>query len=501
MTAAIVGIDVGTTACKGLLLGPDGAVLAEASVPQPHFAPQPGWAEADADAWWANACAVTRELLAAVPGVEPRGVGVAGMLPALLLLDDQGQPLRRSIQQNDARTASQIDAMRAETDEATYLSRTGSPISQQSIGPRLRWLREHEPALVARAAHICGSYDYATYRLTGTLGIERNWALESGLYDLHIADWADDLLALGGVERGWLPPLRWPTDLIGAVTPGAAASSGLPAGTPVCAGSADHIASALATGCLDEGDLLLKIGGSADILYATARGEPHPQLFLDYHDAPGRFILNGCMASGGSLLQWFVGQFCRDVPGPNPFAGLDAEAAAIPPGCDGLTMLPYVLGEKTPIFDPAARGVLSGLTLAHTRAHVYRAILESFAFGFRHHLDVLREAGHSPRRAMISDGGARSPLWRQIVADALGLAVTWCDHASGGALGAALVAGVAVGAWDWSLARAVARPRGMAEPNPLTIPAYDDAYHAYRALYPAMRDFFRLAHREERTRP
>jgi xylulokinase len=343
---------------------------------------------------------------------------------------------------------------------------------------------------MARVARICGSYDYVTYRLTGALGIERNWALESGLYDLDTADWADDLLDLGMVERGWLPPLRWPTEIVGAVTPGAARASGLPAGTPVCAGSADHIASALATGCLEEGDLLLKIGGSADILYTTARGEPHPQLFLDYHDVPGRFVINGCMASGGTLLQWFVEQFCRDVPGPNPYATLDAEAVAVPAGCEGLTVLPYVLGEKTPLFDPAARGVLSGFTLAHTRVHVYRAILEAFAFGFRHHLDVLREAGHAPRRALISDGGARSALWRQIVADVLGLAVTWCDHPSGGALGAALVAGVSVGAWDWEMARRVAQPRGTAEPGEATAGAYARAYRAYRELYPALKGFF-----------
>jgi xylulokinase len=491
MTAAIVGIDVGTTACKGLLLGLDGAVLAEASAPQPQFAPKPGWAEADAGAWWTSACAVTRELLARAPGVEVRCVGVAGMLPALLLLDGAGEPLRRSIQQNDARTGAEIDAMRAATDQAAFLARTGSLVSQQSIGPRVRWLRAHEPDLIARVAHICGSYDYVTYRLTGELGIERNWALESGLYDLGTAEWADDLLALGMVERGWLPPLRWPTEIAGAVTPAAAAMSGLPAGTPVCAGSADHIASALATGCLEEGDLLLKIGGSADILYTTARGEPHPQLFLDYHNVPGRFVINGCMASGGSLLHWFVAHFCRDVPGPNPYAVLDAEAAAVPPGCEGLTVLPYVLGEKTPVFDPVARGVLSGFTLAHTRAHVYRAILEAFAFGFRHHLDVLREAGHAPRRALISDGGARSALWRQIVADVLGLAVTWCDYPWGGALGAAIVAGVSVGAWDWEMARRVAQPRGTAEPDRAAAALYGRAYRAYRELYPALREYFR----------
>jgi xylulokinase len=428
-------------------------------------------------------------LMAQAPGVAVRGVGVAGMVPALLLLDERGEPVRRSIQQNDARTGPEIAAMRAEADTVAFLARTGSPISQQSIGPRVRWLRAHEPDAIARTAHLCGSYDYVTSRLTGALGIERNWALESGLYDLGTEEWADDFLALGAVERAWLPPLRWPTDIVGAVTPEASAASELPEGAPVCAGSADHIASALATGSVHAGDLLLKIGGSGDVLFCTERGEPHPLLFLDYHDVPGRFILNGCMASGGSLLRWFVAQFCRDLAGPDAYAALDREAA-IPPGAEGLTLLPYVLGEKTPIFDPAARGVLAGFTLAHTRAHIYRAILEAVAYGFRHHLDVLRERGYVPRRAVISDGGARSSLWRQIVADVLGMPVSWCDHASGGALGAALVAGVAMGVWGWEMAESVARPRGVAMPNPATRAAYDDAYRAYRMLYPALLPFF-----------
>jgi xylulokinase len=490
MIEALVGIDVGTTACKGMLLAPEGTVLAEASVPQPEYAPHPGWAEADAGAWWENACAVSRRLIAQSPEVTIRGVGVTGMVPALLLLDGAGEPVRRSIQQNDARAGAEITAMQTETETAAFLARTGSPISQQSIGPRIRWLRAHEPDTIARTARCCGSYDYVTYRLTGSFGIERNWALESGLYDLATGDWADDLCALGGVERGWLPPVRQPTEIVGRVTATAAATSGLPAGTPVCAGSADHVASALATGCVTAGDLLLKIGGSGDILFCTDRGTPHPALFLDYHDVPGRFLLNGCMASGGSLLRWYVAQFCRELTGTDPYTVLDAEAAAMPPGAEGLTLLPYVLGEKTPIFDPAARGVLAGFTLAHTRAHVYRAILEAVVYGFRHHLDVLAEGGHTPRRAVISDGGARSPLWRQIVADIIGMPVTWCDHASGGALGAALVAGVATGRWDWTMAETVARPRGTAYTDPTTRAAYDNGYSAYRALYPTLVPFF-----------
>jgi xylulokinase len=231
------------------------------------------------------------------------------------------------------------------------------------------------------------------------------------------------------------------------------------------------------------------------VLFCTERGEPHPLLFLDYHDVPGRFLLNGCMASGGSLLRWYVAQFCRDLTGPDAYATLDAEAADVPPGAEGLTLLPYVLGEKTPIFDPAARGVLTGFTLAHTRAHVYRAILEAVAYGFRHHLDVLRERGYVPRRAMISDGGARSSLWRQIVANVIGMPVTWCDHAAGGALGAAIVAGVATGAWGWEIARTVARPRGTVEPDAATRAACNDAYAAYRTLYPTIAPFFDRASR------
>ncbi|MCL4562026.1 MAG: FGGY-family carbohydrate kinase, partial [Chloroflexi bacterium] len=278
-------------------------------------------------------------------------------------------------------------------------------------------LRKNEPDCIRRVAHLMGSYDFIVYRLTGAASSERNWALESGLFDYHREAWDEDLLRLGKIDYDWLGEVHWPSDIVGEVTPQAGRLTGLAAGTPVVAGSADHIASAFSAGVKDEGDLLVKLGGAGDILFCLDKAESDPRLFLDYHVIPGKFLINGCMASSGSLIRWFRDQFASELDYPI----LDAEAAHLPAGADGLVLLPYFLGEKTPLNDPLARGTLVGLTLSHTRAHVYRAILEGIAYGFNHHLVVLAEHGHIPVRTRLTNGGAHSSLWRQITADVLGL--------------------------------------------------------------------------------
>jgi sugar (pentulose or hexulose) kinase len=209
--------------------------------------------------------------------------------------------------------------------------------------------------------------------------------------------------------------VRAPHEVVGEVTRGAARETGLSAGTPVVAGSADHVAAALAAQAAP-GEVVLKIGGAGDVLFAVDRFAPDPRLYIDYHDVPGLFLLNGCMATSGSLVKWLAAECARELgAGEDAYARLDAEAAATPAGSDGLVALPYFLGEKTPLFDPVARGVFFGLTLSHRRGHLHRALLEGVAYGFRHHVEVLEAGGHRIAGVRIMDGGARSALWRQIM--------------------------------------------------------------------------------------
>ena len=273
MPAYLLGIDVGTTATKMILIDERGRIAAEASRPSTLMAPQSTWAEEDPAQWWDNVCALAPVVLgkAGVKATDVAAIGTCGMVPALVVLDAGGALLRPAIMQSDARAVDEIAEQRRLTGEADILARTGSPITQQSIGPKLAWLRKHEPDVMCRAARVMGSYEYVISRLSGTYTIERNWALESGLFDLHTEDWDDSLLQLGGIGRSCLGEVHWPADVIGTVTREAAHASGLAEGTPVVAGSADHVASAFSAGLRRPGDLLVKLGGSGDMLFALDR--------------------------------------------------------------------------------------------------------------------------------------------------------------------------------------------------------------------------------------
>ncbi len=487
--AILLGIDIGTTATKAVLCDTKGHILAEADAPATLHSPQPGWAEEDPEAWWKNIPKIVRQCLqqADLPADSITAIGVSGMVPTVILIDAHGRVLRPSIQQNDARAYLEIEELKGKLNEADILRRTGSAITQQSIGPKLLWLRRHEPEVMRHARHVMGSYDFIAYRLTGQLSIERNWALESGLFDLHEEDWDDTLLELATIDRGWLGPVHWAYEVIGTVTRSAAEFTGLAEGIPVVAGSADHIASAFSAGLTKKGDLLIKLGGAGDILYCLDQVIVDPRLFLDYHVVPGKFLLNGCMAASGSIIKWFRNEFAPQAS----YVDLDREASALGPGAEGLILLPYFLGEKTPIFDPLARGLFLGLTLTHKRAHLYRAILEGISFGFYHHLQVLAELGLTASRARVTNGGSRSLVWKQITADVLGLPLEQIAHHPGSSLGAAFIAGMGTGRFQaWEEIERYINISAVTEPNPEHHARYQQLFTLYRQAYERLKDLF-----------
>lgn len=480
MAKYTLGIDIGTTGLKAVVLDLDHGVVAHAERPHELLSPHPAWAEEDADQWWRTTVSAVQELLRSVPASAIAAIGVSGMVPAMVLLDASGRPVRNSIQQNDARAAAEVDELRASVDVGEFFQITGGVPNQQNVAPRWRWLAHHEPDAVARAAHLIGSYDYITYRLSGQLSLEENWAAESGLYDVTRHAWHASYLQQAGIAREMLPTVRPPTAVVGGVSAEAAQATGLAEGTPVLSGSADHVAAALAAGLTNNGDVLLKFGGAGDILYCADSPEPDPHFYFDYHDIPGLTLINGCMASSGSLVKWFA----RELAGSAEPADLDREAALIGPGAGGIVALPYFLGEKTPIFDPAARGVFAGVMLHHTRAHLYRAVLESVCYGLAHHLALLREAGRPISRVRVADGGTRSGLWMQIAADVTGepLSVVGGDAAS--ALGVAFVAAMGIGlASDWGEIDRFAPTGASYTPQAEAHAAYQQGYTLYRELY------------------
>ena len=476
----LLGIDIGTTSTKVILLDPKEGVVAEAEREAALVSQHAGWAEEDADLWWTNTCELVREL---VQGWAIEAVGVTGMVPCVVLSDRDGRLLRPSIQQNDARAIDEITELRSMFDANRILARTGAPITQQSVAPTLLWLSRHEPDVWSRVALVQGSYDFIASRLTGVAGVECNWAVESGLYDLEQEAWADDVLAAAQIPPAVLPPVRQPLDVAGEVTQEAAAATGLKPGVPVMTGVADHVAAAFAAGVIDEGDLLIKLGGAGDILMATDAPLIDERLFFDLHVVPGKFLPNGCMATSGSLIRWFQ----RELAQGKSLRDLDDEAERVAAGAEGVLALPYFLGEKTPLNDPNARGAFVGLHLGHTTAHLYRAVLEAIAYGFRHHIDVFSELGHKPRRIRVSDGGAKSATWTQIIADVLNMRLEIVGGQGGAAIGAAFVAGMAMGSFsDWRDIERFATVTAVVEPRPTD--AYERGYRAYRSLYPALKE-------------
>ena len=501
MAALVLGIDVGTTSTKVVLADPAAGVVAQASEPVALSSPHPGWAEADPERWWANLGVLVPAVLAAASAAtgtsvtkhDIAAVATTGMVPAVIPVDGAGRPLRRAILQNDARATAEIRELAAALPGLDFVARTGSALTQQSVGPTLLWLARRDPDAWTSAATVQGSYDWLATRLGAAPRVERNWALESGLFELG-ADGAltplhpvlDALASLAGIKPEVVPPVADPGTVIGEVSPRAAAETGLRAGTPIVTGGADHVLSAYAAGLASPGDWLVKLGGAGDILVVSDYPLVDERLYLDAHPVAGRWLPNGCMATSGSLIRWF-----QSASGGAQVAELEAEAIAAGPA--ELICLPYFLGEKSPLHDPDLRGAFLGLHLGHTRGDMYRAILEGIAYGFRHHAEIFTERKVALRStARVSNGGSKSLVWKQILADALGVALEPVLDHPGAALGAALAASVgtgfaatevgpAPGAWA-----AAASVPGMVsigapiEPDPAHAARYAEAYQIYR---------------------
>ena len=485
MEKYVLGIDIGTTSVKTVLLSDDGKMAAEATRGHDLLSLHRNWAEERPDIWWSNAVETVREIGEKIPGCLEKVVciGCSGMVPAIVMLDEQGEPVRNSIQQNDARAVEEIEAVTAALDQTKLYEQTGGTTNQQHIIPRLLWVKNHEPENWAKTRTIMGSYDYILYKLSGTTSLELNWAAESGCYDIHKRCWLSEQLDLFGIDPAWLPKVNDPMEVAAYTSAEMMEVMGLPAGIPIIGGSADHVASTLAAGIIDEGDLLIKFGGAGDILYCTKEPETSPQLFFDYHDVPGRSLINGCMASSGSLVKWLTHDVLRSED-PAILKKLDVEAAQLPPAADGVVVLPYFLGEKTPLFDPNARGIIFGLTLSHTHAHIFRAILESVIYGFKHHIEVIEKMGHRPQQIIATDGGAKSRLWCQIAADVLGQPVKAFPSHPGSALGVAFLAGMQAGLYsDWAEINRFLTEYQVYNPNPEATKVYEKAYQIYRGLY------------------
>ncbi len=488
---------MGTYSSKGVLTGDDGTVLVEAHTPHEMTIPRPGYAEHDADdVWWRDFQILSRRILeqaAADHAIRPdqiAAIGVSGIGPCVLPVDIEGKPLRPAILYGvDGRAQRQIDDLNARIGAEKIRLEAGSDLSSQSAGPKILWIREHEPEIWKRTWKIMTSTTYLVYRLTGAAVIDHYTAAFYGpLYDIRRQRWSDgmgDLIC----PTTMLPELRWTATVAGTVTSEAAALTGLAPGTPVITGTADAGSEAISAGVVSPGQTMLMYGSSMFIISVRDKLEsggifwPAPFLF------PGTFALAAAMSTAGSLTTWFrdtLGESERKGEadrGTSAYEALADEAARVPAGSDGVLALPYFSGERTPINDPDARGAFVGLNLRTTKAHLYRALLESVGYGIRHNLEAMAESGLGVGELTAVGGGTKNRTWIRIVNDILGRPQI-VRATIGAAFGDAVLAAIGVGVLpgpeaieDWLA------PAETTDYDERATPVYDEYFRLYKDLY------------------
>jgi len=487
-----LGIDVSTTATKAVLVDEAGAVVAIGTAEYPFETPHPLWSEQDPTLWWTAAQKAIPQAIAAAGanGRDIAAVGLTGQMHGLVVLDAAGEVLRPAILWNDQRTAAECDLIRDVIGPQRLVEITGNDALTGFTAPKLVWVRDHEPDVWQRIAHVLLPKDYLRLKLTGQYAMDKADGSGTILFDLAARDWSTEVLDALQIDGRWLPPTFEGPLATGVVTAAAASATGLAPGTPVVAGGGDQSANGVGVGAVSVGNVALSLGTSG-VVFATTNEplyEERGRVHAFCHAVPGRWHMMSVMLSAAGSLRWF-----RDALAPGVEYSVLAEAAGeVPPGSDGLMFLPYLSGERSPHPDPLARGAFVGLTLNHDRRHMTRSVLEGVAFGLRDGLELMVEAGMPrPTRMLASGGGLASPTWRQILADVLQAEIAVPSTSEGAAYGAAVLAAVGAG-WFASVEEASA---AMVTAQPVAEPGqhaktYADRYELYRTLYPTLADTF-----------
>ncbi len=487
-----IGIDSSTTATKALLIDELGSVVSVAATEYGFETPHPLWSEQSPDLWWNGAVQSIRKVLAdsGIAASEVKGVGLTGQMHGLVLLDTDGNVLRPSILWNDQRTQKQCDDIRAKLGKERLIQLTGNDALTGFTAPKILWVRDNEPEIYAKAAHILLPKDYVRLRLTGEYATDKAGASGTLLMDVRQRDWSGEVLDALEIDRDWMPPTFEGTAVTGIINQKAADATGLAVGTPVVGGGGDQAAQAVGVGAIEEGIVALTLGTSG-VVFASADKpfiEPDGRLHAFCHSVPNKWHLMGVMLSAAGSLRWY-----RDTVAPGvDFGELVDRAQNIPAGSEGLLFLPYLTGERTPHPDPLARGAFIGLTVRHTQTHMTRSVLEGVAFGLRDGFELMKGAGLSEiRQVRVSGGGAKSPLWRQILADVFDSELVTVNTTEGAAYGAALMATVGAGVYADlpGIVNHAVQLTGSTSPG-ANVSTYNQYYAIYRQLYPTLREQF-----------
>ncbi|MGB7188853.1 MAG: xylulokinase [Acidobacteriaceae bacterium] len=482
-----LGLDIGTGGTRAVLVNAQGKLVASASAEHAGFrSPQPGWAEQDPEDWWRAAQQAIREVLA-MSGARVEAVGLTGQMHGAVMLDAAGEVLRPSLIWCDQRTDAECEWLHNAIGRERLIELTANPALPNFTLTKLLWVRNHEPDVFARIAHVLCPKDYVRYRLTGTYAMDVQEASGTLLLDVAHRRWSSEVARASGIPEGWLPQLFESPEVCAKISPDAAGLTGLPAETPVVAGAGDQGAGAVGMGILEPGSVSATIGTSGVVFAATAAPtrDPLGRLHTFCHAVPGRWHVMGVTQAAGLSLRWL-----RDVLAPGTdYEALTADAGRIPAGSDGLLWTPYLLGERTPHLDSQARAAFVGLTAGHTRGHLVRAVLEGVAYSLKDTFTLFAELGIPVKGVRLGGGGARGPLWREIQAAIYGYPCDVLVAEEGAAFGAALLAGVGAKGWP-NLEAACAASIEVAqriEPEHGVVARYAEGYKAYRKVYPALK--------------
>lgn len=491
----LLGVDIGTYSSKGVLVNQSGAVVASHTVPHSIEIPQPGFVEHDAEkTWWNDFVEITKNLLKRT-GVKPQDVlaiGISGIGPCVLPVDENGNPLRPAILYGiDTRATKEIEYLEEILSEEKIFDVTGTHLSSQAIGPKILWIKRNEPEIYRKTRWFLTSQSYLVYKLTGKAAVD---VYSAGgyapLFNIFTHKWETEIAKDIIAPLKCLPEVFWSHEVVGGVTSKAAAETGLSVGTPVIAGTTDAAAEAISVGLSKIGDMMLMLGSSVFFIVRTAQIIRTQHFWSSNFVQENSSVLLGGMSTGGSLTTWFrdqFGQFELELEkrnGKNAYEALAELALESPKGSKGLIVLPYFAGERTPLHDPEAKGVFFGLTLSHTKADLYRAVLESIAYGIRHNMELIAEEGVRPKRILMAGGGLKNPLWTQLIADICKVRLSIPEQQIGASYGDALLAAIAIGllkgiedAAEW------VKIRGTVEPDQSDSEIYEMKYNLFRELY------------------
>ncbi len=492
----VIGIDVGTSGTKGLLVSEDGKTAGSATIEYGMATPHPGWAEQDPEQWWQAAAGVIKRLLkesGAEPG-EVKGIGLTGQMHSSVFLDRNFQVIRPALLWCDQRTSDEVDLITETVGFERLVELTANRALTGFTAPKVLWLKDKEPESYKRLNYLLLAKDYVRFRLTGERATDVSDASGMLLFEVAGRAWSQELLRILDIDPGILPMCHESPEITGEVTEEAAEQTGLKPGTPVVAGGGDQAAGAVGNGVVREGPVLITIGTSG-VAFASAERpviDQEARLHSFCHASPGLWHTMGVMLSAGGALRWLRETLRQAVPDMD-YNWMGEMASQSPAGSGGLIFLPYLTGERTPIFDPHARGAFSGISLNHGLGHLVRAIMEGVAFGLKDSVSLMEEAGTSMEVIYLSGGGARSELWSKIVASVLGLPIKRLSVDEGPAFGAAVLALVGTGSFasTYEAAERTLSIKDEIEPDKEWAEVYSGSFKSFKSLYAALKPEFK----------